>query len=145
VFMLVRWSSSRVCWDFMIRLKNSSFWTIEFSEPDCRDPFSSFKFSSWAFNSGFSLCSLLAERRLIEQRWSSSLFDWILERTSKNEASSSFMSVLVEWNRSLFDSDWSADLWLPDSKFSWFWFLISRRFWFDCASAWSGRSIAVCV
>lgn len=146
VFMLVRWSSRRDCCDFMIRLKNSSFWTIEFSDPGfccclC-DSFSSSKFSSCPFSEGFSFCSLPElDRRLMEQRWSSSRFDWIFERTSKNEASSSLPSdVLVEWNRSLLDNDCSADLWLSDSD----WFLLFA--WLALlSSGWSGRSIAVCV
>lgn len=130
LFMLivVLWSSSRVLCDFIIKLKNSSFGVK-----------SSLRFS--AFN-------LFELEWRIEQRWSSNRFDWIRDKTSKNDESSSLSSILLVFFfplRSLFEREaflYSLRFsWLSLKRTAWALFSVLVCFWI----AWCTRSTPVWV
>ena len=105
--MLLRWSSNRVRWDLIIKLKKSSFGIVLPNLPTKFDSFMFMSFSlviylpllaslksSFLIRDAWLLLLLILAMRLIEQRWSSKRFDWMRESTSKND-NSLFSSLLL--------------------------------------------------
>ena len=81
--MLLLWSSKRVRCDFIIRLKKSSFGIVLPNLPTKLASSLMYLLLFVSLKSSF----LISDFDLIEQRWSSKRFDWMRDKTSKNDNS----------------------------------------------------------
>ena len=135
--MLLRWSSRRDCCDLMIKLKKSSLGIVLPRRPTSPafslgcGPFVVMYFELFSsLNNSFFIrefaCRVpLVPIRFTEHRWSSSLFDCILDKASKNDNSSSLfvgnVELLALFSMSVFDSE-------KFKFFRWYWWEPTKSF-----------------